>query len=117
MREVIAGSLAPSQAMLSTAMPALHLLAAGSPGKANGALSSEAIAWLVAWLRERHDAILIDGPCVDNLADLAVVAPSADGIYLVLPQGETDAVSKGVAQSIARMGGRLRGLIHTHFEN
>jgi Mrp family chromosome partitioning ATPase len=114
-REVLAGSLAPSQAMLPTAIAALHLLPAGGPGK-TCTLSAEAIAWLMAWLRERYDAILIDGPCVEDLGELAVLGPCVEGIYLVLPQGETDLISKGVAQSIARAGGRLRGLIHTRFD-
>jgi Mrp family chromosome partitioning ATPase len=116
MREVLAGSLAASQAMLPTAIAALHLLPAGGPGTANGVVSAEAIVWLMAWLRERYDAILIDGPCVEDLGDLAVLAPCVEGIYLVLPQGETELISKGVAQGIARMGGRLRGLIHTRFD-
>jgi Mrp family chromosome partitioning ATPase len=116
MRDVLAGSLAPSQAMLPTAIAALQLLAAGTPGQKSDTLSAEALVWLMAWLRERFDAILIDGPCVEDQGELAVLAPRAEGIYLVLPQGETELISKGVAQNIARLGGRLRGLIHTRFE-
>jgi hypothetical protein len=41
-------------------------------------------------------------------------APHANGIHLVLPRGE--AGNAHMAQSISRMGGRLCGLIHTHFE-
>jgi Mrp family chromosome partitioning ATPase len=115
-REVIGGSLAPSQALLPTAIAALHILPAGGSGKQAVPLSPAAIVWLTCWLRERYDAILIDGPCVEEAVDLAVLAPCADGIYLVLPQSDPDVVGKGVAQSIARMGGRMRGLIHTRFD-
>ena len=115
-QDVLAGSLAVGQALAATAIAALHLLPAGGASKKSGPLTAEAVAWLTAWLRDRYDAILIDGPCVEDAADLAVLAPNADGIYLVLPQGETDSVARGIAQTIARMGGRLRGLIHTHFE-
>lgn len=115
-REVIGGSLAPAQALLPTAIAALHVLPAGGSAKLAIPMSPEAIVWLAACLRERYDAILIDGPCVEEAVDLAALAPCADGMYLVLPQSDTDVVGKGVAQSIARMGGRLRGLIHTRFD-
>jgi Mrp family chromosome partitioning ATPase len=115
-QDVVAGSLAIGQAVAATAVPALHVLPAGGPVQKNAPLAAEAVTWLTAWLRERFDVILIDGPCVEQAADLAMLVPSADGIYLVLPQGETDPVMRGVATAIARMGGRLRGLIHTHFE-
>jgi Mrp family chromosome partitioning ATPase len=115
-QDVIAGSLAIGQAVAATVIPALHLLPCGGPVKASDPLCAEAVSWLTAWLRERFDVILIDGPCVEETADLAVLTASTDGIYLVLPQGEGVAATRCVAQTIARMGGRLRGLIHTHFE-
>jgi Mrp family chromosome partitioning ATPase len=114
--DVLSGSVAIGQAVVPTLIPALSLLPAGSTGKKNGTLTAEAVAWLAAWLRERHDLIFVDGPCVEEAADIAVLAPGADGVYLVLPQGESDSVARGIAPSISRMGGRLRGLIHTHFE-
>ena len=109
---MLAGSLALEQAIVKTALPMLHLLPGGA---AQTTLTAEAIGWLTAWLRERYDLIFIDGPTLDATAALTVHAPHANGTYLVLPQGES-ALPKGVAQSIGRMGGRLCGLIHTHFE-
>ncbi len=114
--DVIAGSVAIGSAVVSTAVPGLHLLPAGAAGKKHGLLTGEAMSWLMCWLRERYDVILVDGPAVEEASDLAVLAPNADGIYLVLPQSDADSAASGIAQSIARMGGRLRGLIHTHFE-
>jgi Mrp family chromosome partitioning ATPase len=114
-RELVAGSIANEQAVTTTAIKGLHLCAAGGSAK-GGVVNAEAINWLAAWLRERYELILIDGPSVDDTTDLAMLAPNADGIYLVLPQNEGDAATRGVAQKVARMGGRLRGLIHTHFE-
>jgi Mrp family chromosome partitioning ATPase len=113
LQDVVAGSVALEQAVLSTPVSGLHLLPAG--GKKTGPLTTEAITWLVAWLRERFEMVLIDGPCVEDAADLVLFAPHADGLYLVLPQGETGPAGKGAAQSLTRMGGHLRGLIHTHF--
>jgi hypothetical protein len=48
--------------------------------------------------------------------DVAVQAPHADAIYLVLPHGDPTPLNKGIPQTISRLGGRLCGLIHTHFE-
>lgn len=111
--DVIAGRAAVSQSLVPMAVTGLHLLPGG---KASEPLSAEAMIWLVAWLRERYDVVLLDGPCVTDLADLAALAPDADGTYLVLPHGEEDALDRGTVKEIARLGGRLRGLIHTHFE-
>jgi Mrp family chromosome partitioning ATPase len=107
--EVLDGSLALEQAVVKTGIGSLHLLPAGASVK--GALTNKAMSWLATWLRERYDLIFIDGPAVE---DAAAQVPQADGIYLVLPQGES--LPKGVAQAVSRMGGRLCGLIHTHFE-
>jgi Mrp family chromosome partitioning ATPase len=114
--DVLAGSLAVGQAMVTTSVANLSLLPAGTASEASGLLTAEASGWFMAWIRERYDVIAIDGPCVDDAAGLAVLAPHADGTYLVLPENETGGAPRGIAQAIARTGGRLRGLIHTHFE-
>lgn len=108
--DVLAGRVGLEQAIAKTAIPTLHVLPAG--GKANPA-RSEAMIWLCAWMRERYDLVLIDGPTLENLDAIAVQVPNANGVYLVLPLGET-AVGKGNAMQ--RLGGRLCGLIHTHLD-
>jgi Mrp family chromosome partitioning ATPase len=109
--DVFSGALAIEQAITKTALPSLHLLPAGN---ADPVCSNEAVAWLCAWLRERYDLILIDGPTLEDAAPLTALLPHAHGVYLVLPQG--DASGKGLAQSLRRLGGNVCGLIHTHFE-
>lgn len=108
--EVMAGKLALDHALIKTGIASLHVLPAGASID-----KCDAMSWLVAWLRQRFDLILIDGPTMEG-ANVASYVPHADGIYLVLPQGETTLLNKGVTQSITRMGGRLCGLIHTHFD-
>jgi Mrp family chromosome partitioning ATPase len=114
--EVIDGTLALEQAIVKTGIAALHLLPPGSAAKVQNPLTIEAMTWLIAWLRERYDLIFIDGPTMDAAAEIALQAPHADAIYLVLPHGESHLVNKASAQNIGRLGGRLCGLIHTHFE-
>ena len=48
-------------------------------------------------------------------AELAMLAACADGIYLVEPHRENESIARNAAPMIARMGGRLRGMIHTQF--
>lgn len=111
LQEVIAGSAAIGQALLATLVPELHLLPSGK----GGPLSGEAVAWMMAWLRERFDVMFVDGPCAEPTGALADLAAHVDDVYVVLPQDESPGATRGIAQSISRMGGRLRGLIHTGF--
>lgn len=111
--EVLDGSLALEQAFVKTCIASLHFLPAGSSSVKPA--NAESLNWLIACLRQRYDLIFIDGPLLDD-ANLALHVPRADAVYLVLPQGESASLHKGAAQSISRMGGRLCGLIHTHFE-
>lgn len=110
LHEVIAGTVGLEHALVKTGIGTLHLLPAGEKPAPIGA---EAMTWLCAWLRERYDLVLIEGPTLDEPAALAIQAPHATGIYLVLPEGESAA---GKGQAIHRLGGRLCGLIHTRFE-
>ena len=116
--DVIEGAVALEQAIVKTDIAALHLLPTGASSKSHRPIGAESMSWLIAWLRERYDLILIDGPSAEDAAGLAVHLPHADGVYLVLPRGATAAGAgqEGVAQSLRRMGGRLCGLIHTHFD-
>jgi Mrp family chromosome partitioning ATPase len=113
--EVMKGTLALEQAIVTTGIAALHLLPAGLAVKMQNPLTSEAMTWLIAWLRERYDLIFVDGPTMED-QDVAAQAPHADAIYLVLPNGDPTPLNKGIAQTFSRLGGRLCGLIHTHFE-
>jgi Mrp family chromosome partitioning ATPase len=113
--DVLAGNLALEQAMLPTAVSALSVMALGGAGKKNLQLSAEPVVWLLSWLRQRFDVILIDGPAIEDAADLAILAPCADGMFVVAPHGDSESVARTAPPMVVRMGGRLRGMIHTHF--
>jgi len=110
--DVLTGAVGLEQALVRTGIDALDLLPTGLK---QAPIATEAMTWLVACLRERYDLVLIDGPASDDAASLAVHAAQANGVYLVLPTGEPKA-SKDVTHRLASLGGRLDGLIHTHFE-
>ncbi len=113
--EVADGALAIEQALVPTRAVNLHLLPAGVSTKSRPAARNDAMQWVTAWLRERFDLLLIDGPALDDAAELTIPLALANGTYLVLPHGESNA-SKGAAQTVHRLGGRLSGLVHTSFE-
>jgi len=116
--DVLRGSAALDKVILETAIPGLFVLPAmGDVAQtAPGACTPEAARWLLSWLRERFDLVFIDGPNLDNTLALGILAPLADDLYLVAPQAEKHLLHPGMAQTVARLGGRLRGLVHTQFE-
>ncbi len=110
--ELLAGSLALEKALQATAHPLLWALT----GKESSAdIPAEALRWVLGWLRAHYDLVLVDGPDLEDAEKLAALSGACDGLYLVLPQNSgTEAAS---IQCVSRLGVRLRGLIHTQFEN
>jgi len=111
--DVATGRAALDQIVIKTIVPSLHVVPLTR--RADATLTQEAAAWLFGWLRERFEVILIDGPSLDNAAILAALAPVCDALFLVAPQGEAK-LPREALQTIARLGGKLRGILHTHFE-
>jgi Mrp family chromosome partitioning ATPase len=116
LEEVIDGAMGLDQALVQTAIPGLRLLTAGAPSKKQSAVTLEAMAWLMPVIRQRFDLVLIDGPPLEHTEELAVHVPHAHGTFLVLPHDEPAVPFKGIAKAIGRLGGRLSGMVHTHFE-
>lgn len=115
--EVIEGGVALEQAVVPTKAAGLYLLPArGWANTAKTALTAEAARWLAGWLRQRFEMVLVDGPALDDGLHLGMLAGVGDGLFVVAPREETQLMNSGLAQTIARLGGRLRGLIHTQFE-
>lgn len=117
LQEVLGGTAALEPAVVKAPVAGLYLVAArAEDNAAPGRLSAPALTWLFGWLKERFDLVLVDGPTVEDAPEIATLAPLCDGMYLVVPQGETGLPHRALAQAIGRQGGRLKGLIHTHFE-
>ena len=115
LQEVLAGNSALEATVLKTPIAGIYLIAArAEENAAVKHLSAEALAWVLCWLKERFDLVLIDGPGMDEAAEIITVAPLCDGTYLVVPQGDITPPHRAMAQNIGRHGGRLKGLIHTH---
>ncbi len=113
--DVVAGQAALEQTVLKTLVPALDVLPAAA-SRHDVSLNAAAAGWLLDRLRERFDVILIDAPCLTETAGLLPLVPTCDALFLVAPQGETKSLPREALQVIARMGGKLRGVLHTHVE-
>lgn len=116
--DILVGHVGLEQAVQATVVPNLHVLPAGAAkGGPTMAWTAEAAQWLLAWLRERFDVVLVDGPCLDETLPLAALAPCCNGLFLVTPRNETAGIQQGsLPRAIARLGGKLRGVIETHIE-
>jgi Mrp family chromosome partitioning ATPase len=113
LHEVLAGNVALEAAVLKTPVAGLFLMPAqGDENTAAGQVGAEALAFVFTWLKERFDLVLVDGPGIEEHSAFVPLAPLCDGTYLVVPQGEATP-HRAMAQSIGRLGGRLKGLIHT----
>ena len=113
--DVIAGQAALEQTVVKTLVPSLHALPMAQP-RSDVALTTEAAGWLLGRMRERFEVILIDGPSVVETAALCALAPCCDAMFLVAPQGETKSLPREALLTISRVGGKLRGMLHTHID-
>jgi Mrp family chromosome partitioning ATPase len=110
--EVLSGSAGLERALIASAQPDLHILAATTSPHGREVLAEENVRWLAARLRERFDVVLVDGPAWESSGDRAALAAVADVIYLVVEAADADtpAVHK-VTRTLAQRGWRLGGLI------
>jgi Mrp family chromosome partitioning ATPase len=116
--DVLAGVAALDKTPIATLQPRLHALLAGNQKALTRKATPEAIAWILGWLRERYEIVLVDAPDLSEPQEVETLAVAADALYIVVPHDEHGAARySSLSQAIARRGGRLRGLIHTHFEN
>jgi Mrp family chromosome partitioning ATPase len=70
--------------------------------------SAEAVRWILSWLRQHFDLILIDGPTWSDNPLLS----AGDAVFLVSPQDGLSAPRlSSIAREVARQGGLLRGVI------
>ncbi|MGE5508888.1 MAG: CpsD/CapB family tyrosine-protein kinase [Chitinophagales bacterium] len=87
---VLMGSLTWREALKETGIEGLKLLPSGpTPPNPAELLESEAMAKLLAELREAHDVVIVDTPPALPVTDAALLAPKVDGTILVVRAGST----------------------------
>ncbi len=108
-QEVLSGKAALEQALRTMLSPNLQIL---PPGNSPCTLAADVLRWLLVWLRDRYDVILIDGPPLSEPQDLPVWSAVCDDIYIVVPQQTAEQISQ-VVSTVAKTVGSARGFIHT----
>jgi Mrp family chromosome partitioning ATPase len=111
--EVLEGKVALEKAVQATLQPGLSVLPAGAATQ-DTLWSPEAMRWMLAWLRQRFDVVLVDAPSADG-KELCSLIPAVDAVYLVVDSGEAEQPQvRALTRAIAQMGSRFGGTIVTH---
>jgi Mrp family chromosome partitioning ATPase len=111
LEDVLAGRIAPGDALQQTGQDRLLALTAGrGRGRPGSRWPAEALRQLVRQLAEPEGLVLIDAPCWDGRPELRTLAAQADAVYLVSAPGE-DGMTSELLQALPRDGVRLRGQV------
>ena len=111
--EVLAGEATAEDAIVSTEVPGLALLAAGTAKSHPGDLLSRPdVRALLASLAADHDRVILDTPAVLTSSEAVALGAAVDGILLVACARRTrTAHVVETAQRLRQAGGRLVGAI------
>jgi Mrp family chromosome partitioning ATPase len=112
LQDVLTGGVALTDAVVRSPIPKLAVLAV-SASHPEIALGVEAFIWLLTTLKEKNDLVLVDGPSLDQKTEVSPLVSLVDSLFLVSPKGEPAATSGPLFQLISKLGGRIRGLLHT----
>ena len=114
--DYLAGEAVLGRLIRPTALANLSILTAGRLcGNPTKLLSCTRLSDLIRRLAVEFDHVVIDTPPVVSFSDAAVMAPSADGVLLVVNMGETS--RKDAAQAhflLRRVDSRILGAVLTH---
>ncbi len=113
LRNVLDGQAALETAIRATPVENLHILGAGG-GTSPAEVGVEAWHWIVRWLRDRFDLVLVDAPPWEKGGELQAIIPAASIVYLVVEAAEAAKPDvRAATRAMARIGGRVGGLIVT----
>lgn len=114
--EVLAGTCAPENAILSTDLPNLHVMTGGTPTMPPvELLASHRFQEFVGWSTETFKLVLFDAPPVLNLADVEIITAGCDGVLMVVRAQKTrrEVLQKSAGQIDAK---KLLGVVYNAAE-
>jgi capsular exopolysaccharide synthesis family protein len=103
----------PDGQLHSTQAQGLKVLPSGElPPNPIETISSQRMHKLLHDLVQQADMVLVDGPPVLPVADVAVLAPAVDGVLLVLEAGRTPReAAQHAVESLRQVGANLVGVV------
>ena len=109
--ELLAGRLAPDQAIRATSLSRISILGSGArPGNSSELLGSDRMRTLLRTLKQRYNYVLIDTPESTTTSDATLLGAMVDGIVLVVRLGTTPrSYVEQAVQSLEAMGGNVLG--------
>ncbi len=112
--EVLTHQLPLAWALQPSPVPSLQVLTAGDAADTTPAAIARDFPKLVGQLRQWFDWVLVDGGVWGTLPDRDATCPSADAVYLVTRDTDTDRPEfLGVRGWVKELGGLLRGYVAT----
>jgi Mrp family chromosome partitioning ATPase len=113
LHDVLAGRVALEQAIHTTPIEGLSVLPGGTVAE-TGYGNADAVRWVLAWLGQRFDYVLVDAPSWDEKNALDALLSVAEAVYLVVDVAEAEKPQvRALTREAARLGSRLAGLIVT----
>jgi capsular exopolysaccharide synthesis family protein len=110
---VLVGRIKLDDAIQETATAGLHVLTSGQvPPNPAELIKSNAMAAVLAELRERYDVVLIDATPLLPVTDAALIASQSDGAIVVVRHGSTtvDQV-RGALERLESVGSKPLGIV------
>ncbi len=114
--EILAGTCAPEEVVLSTDLPNLHVLTGGTPTVPPAELlASRRFQEFLGWCTESFKLVILDAPPVLNLADVEIISASCDGLLMVVRAQKTrrDVLQKSAGQLDSK---KLLGVVYNAAE-
>jgi succinoglycan biosynthesis transport protein ExoP len=110
---IMAGVVAPSEALTQSSVGGLFVLPAGSDMDDHGdLLDHEQFHHLIQGFRQVFDLVVIDSPPVMAIADAAIVANAATSVLLVVGAGMTSSeAARGAVDRLTSVQARVVGVV------
>ena len=115
---VLAGEVSPWQALRPSGVDNLQLMLTGPvPGNPAELLGSEAMARLLAALKETVDFVLLDGTPTLGLSDAITLAPLADAVLFVIdPENSHRGAVEQSRRQLAKVDADVLGVVLNNFD-
>lgn len=108
--DFMAGRAAPEALVTRLEQGNFSVIHAGEPVHTGGEL--ELFSGLLMRLRPQFDFIVIDGPPVNRYADVSVLAPTVDGVIMVVEADRTPlADAETATRELGKVGARILGVV------